>query len=143
MIFKNKKKFSVFIIIILCCEIILANNKTKTNVNVNVEGKIEKKVDFFGRRFYEGKIVNKLNKRIDFVYIEFKFFNDKNKLLETVKSYVYGSAKKFKDGTVSTSSIESGKTANFKCFTSLTPNSIKKYEYDIKWKVFYDLPEKY
>ncbi len=139
--FKKGIPFFILFVIILCSERITANNKVK--VDVRVEGDIVEKTDFFGRRIYEGKIINNLNKRIDYVFIEFTLFNDKNEIIEKVKSYVSGITQTFKDSTISASSIEQGETANFKCFTSMMAESIIKYKYDIKWKVFHKLPDKY
>ena len=131
----------IFFIIALCSELSIADNKVK--VDVYVDGDIEEKADFFGRRIFEGKIVNNLNKRIDYVFIEFTLFNDKNEIIEKIESYVSGTTQTFKDNTISSSSIEQGKTANFKCSTSVPAESVMKYKYDIKWKVFHELPEKY
>ena len=130
----------IFFIFLFFAVIIFADNKQKKGVFL--KGEIESKIDFFGRRFFEGKIVNNLDKRADFVFIELKIINDKDEVIEKLRSYVYGTVHIFRDNTVSTSSIESGKVANFKCFTSFMPDSVKKFEYNIGWKVFDELPEK-
>lgn len=138
---KKITNFSIFFVFFFFAAIIFANiNPPK---GIFLKGKIESKVDLFGRRFFEGKIINSLDRRVDFVFIEFRIINKKNDLIEKIRSYVYGTVHIFKDSTVSTSSIETGKVANFKCFTSVMPDSIKKFDYNIEWKVFDELPEKY
>jgi len=137
---KKSLIFIFFFVFLLFTVIIYVDSKQKKEVFL--KGEIESKVDFFGRRFFEGKIVNNLNKRVDFVFIEFKIINDKNEVIEKLRSYVYGTVHIFRDNTVSTSSIESGKVADFKCFTSFMADSVKTFEYNIGWKVFDELPEK-
>ncbi|NVM03458.1 MAG: hypothetical protein HWN67_14110 [Candidatus Helarchaeota archaeon] len=139
--FKKSINFCIFFVFLFFTVIIFAN--VNPQKGVFLKGEIESKVDFFGRRFFEGKIINNLDRRVDFVFIEFKIINNKNELIEKIRSYVYGTVHIFKDNTVSTSSIEPGKIANFKCFTSVTPDSVKKFDYNIGWKVFDELPEKY
>lgn len=133
--------FIIFLIFLLFSGVIFANNKKKKSVIL--KEKVESKVDFFGRRTFEGKIVNNLDERVDFVYIEFKIMNGRNEVIEKVRSYIYGSVYKFRDGSISTSSLKSGETGTFKCITSVMADSIKKYDYNIGWKFFEELPEKY
>jgi hypothetical protein len=133
--------FIIFLIFLLFSGVIFANNKKKKNVIL--KEKIESKVDFFGRRTFEGKIVNNLDERVDFVYIEFNIMNGRNEVIEKVRSYIYGSVYKFRDGSISTSSLKSGETGTFKYITSVMADSIKKYDYNIGWKFFEELPEKY
>ena len=137
---KKSLIFIFFFVFLLFTAIIYVDSKQKKEVFL--KGEIESKVDFFGRRFFEGKIVNNLNKRVDFVYIDFRVINDKNVVIEKLRSYVYGTVHIFRDNTVSTSSIEAGKVVDFKCFTSSMADSVKKFEYNIGWKVFDELPEK-
>ena len=139
----NPKKlliFVFFLVFLLFTVTIYIDSKQKREVSL--KGEIESKIDFFGRRFYEGKIANNLNKRVDFVYIDFRVINDKNEVIENIRSYVYGAVHIFRDSTVSTSSIEPGVVADFKCFTSVMADSAKKFDYDIGWKVFDELPER-
>lgn len=132
----------IFVAAALTPGTVFSNGKSKT-AGVFINGKIEPKVDFFGRRFFTGEIINKFDERVDYVYIEFRLFDDKKQLLEKVRSYVYGAVHVFKDSTVSTSSIEPGKTAKFSCHTSIKDESIKSYNYNIGYKEFEELPEKY
>ena len=141
------KKYNYLIYIILVFlltspEIVSANGKKKTKVVV-LSGKIESQVDFFGRRFFKGEVINKNDKRVDYVFIEFKLFDEHKKILAKVKSYVNGSVHVFRDSTVSTSSLEPGKSAKFSCYTSVKDDLIKSYNYNIRYKVFDELPDKY
>ena len=141
MIKRKNFYFAIFLIFLLFSGVLFANNKKIKSVIL--KEKIELKVDFFGRRIFEGKLVNNLDERVDFVYIEFKIMNRRNEVMEKVRSYIYGSIYKFRDGSISTSSLKSGETGSFKCFTSVMADSIKKYDYNIGWKNFEELPEKY
>ena len=70
-------------------------------------------------------------------------YQDAEKILQKVRSYVNGSVHVFKDSTVSTSSLEPGKSAKFFCYTSVKDNLIKSYNYNISYKIFNKLPDKY
>lgn len=141
------KKYNYLIYVILVFllaspEIVSANGKKKTK-GVVLSGKIESQVDFFGRRFFKGEVINKNDKRVDYVFIEFNLFDEHKKILQKVRSYVSGSVHVFRDSTVSTSSLEPGKSAKFSCYTPVKDDLIKSYNYNISYKVFNKLPSKY
>lgn len=134
--------FIILVFIITSPAMVSANGKKKAKPVV-LSGKIESQADFFGRRFFKGEVINKNDKRVDYVFIEFKLFDEQKKMLQKVRAYVNGSVHVFRDSTVSTSSLEPGKSAEFTCYSSIKDSLINSYNYNISSKLFNKLPDKY
>ena len=104
------------------------------HAKVVILGKIIEESDFFGRKVFKGKVINKGRERADFVQIEFTMFNKRGKVINKKSIFINGSRYVFGDSTVSTSSLKINETGTFKCYTGVKSDSIATYKFKIKWK---------
>lgn len=101
------------------------------NPKLELSGSIEETTDSFGRKRFIGKIINKENRRIDFVKIEFTLRDREGNLLETKSAYIKGQFHRFRDRQVSTSSLNVGRTGTFDVIAATFADSVYSYTHRI------------
>jgi len=102
----------------------VAQRKPIVNPKLELSGDIEETTDFFGRKRFIGKIINKENERIDFVKIEVTLRDREGKELETKSVYIKGQFHRFRDRQVSTSSLNAGQIGTFDIITSTSADLV-------------------
>jgi len=115
---------------------VVDSQKPIKNPKIVISGKIQETTDFFGRKRFIGKVVNKEKERIDFIKIEFTLRNREGKVLETTAVYIKGQRHMFYNRQVSTSSLGPGKTGTFNIITSIPAENVFSYTYKITGKHF-------
>ena len=78
----------------------------RRRARVVLQGEIEENNDFFKRKIFKGKVVNRARTRADFVQLEFTMFNKEDKIVGRQSIFVNGSRYVFGDSTVSNSSLK-------------------------------------
>lgn len=114
----------------------VATIKPISNPKIVISGKIQETTDFFGRKRFIGKVVNKEKERIDFIKIEFTLYDREGKALETSGVYIKGQRHMFYDRQFSNSSLGPGKTGTFNIITSTPAENVFSYTYKITGKHF-------
>jgi len=112
------------------------SQKSITNPDIAISGKIQETTDFFGRKRFIGNVVNKEKVRIDFIKIEFTLRDREGKVLETIAAYIKGQRHMFYNRQVSNSSLAPGKTGTFNIIASTPAESVFSYTYKITGKHF-------
>ena len=90
-----------------------AQLKPIANPKLEISGEIEETTDFFGRKRFIGKIINKENKRIDFIKIEFTLRDREGNELEIKSVYIKGQFHRFRDRQETRSSLASEQIGTF------------------------------
>ena len=101
------------------------------NPKIEIFGELTDTKDYFGRKRFSGKVVNKEKARIDYIHIEFTMRNKVGKELETVKQFIKGKFHQFADFQVSTSSLDGGQTGTFDIISSIPADSVYTFTYKI------------
>ena len=110
---------------------------------VEFSSSIQSGTDYFGFIRFAGTVINTGKKRADYVRVDIALFDEDDKLIETVSTFVWGDSLIFQDGTVSNSSVAPGEEASFECFTHARAIDIKRFTPEITFKEFDELPEFY
>lgn len=100
-----------------------------------IKGPVDEQT-FSDKKIYSGRIENTGDKRADFVRIIFSLFDEETKLINADSSFVVGHEVKFESGIYSSSSIETGENALFKCEVNSNNVPVSYYTTEIVYERF-------
>ncbi|MFC1553016.1 hypothetical protein ACFL7D_00130 [candidate division KSB1 bacterium] len=144
---KNIVKYLLIVILItvMTCIIFIPDNSVFAQVKereqiknpkLEISGELEETQDYFGRKRFIGKVINKEKVPIHFIKIEFTLLDHEGQVLETVNSYIQGRRQIFLDRQISTSTLDAGKTGTFNIIATTKADKVFRIKYKITGKDF-------
>ncbi len=112
----------------------VGTQKKITHPKVELRGKIEETEDYFGRKRFLGKIINKEKVRIDYIKIDFTLRNREGLIIAEKSEYITAKKHTFYDFQVSTSSLDPGKIGSFNVIVNVPADSVYSFSHKISGK---------